>query len=157
MHCQTSYPDDALPRTEASRLLHLLDEYDRAIKSIRLPFEGDPEVLRVSLEKSLVQAAGISANKPAVPIAKRLKTKLISAIEDAERSANEWQAFKQEAPSWNPAGKLFKALEDILESDRLRRCRSWEPRVPTPRLMSFEPPSHHLGSRCAGCPRVDCA
>jgi hypothetical protein len=118
------YPGDRVSREETAELLRLLDEYDRAAASIRLPFREDDEVLRVGLDTSLLEASRLVASEAGGPVARRLRGELLSATEEAERAAREWEALRREVSAWSPPGKLFWALKTVLSPGRMAEVQS---------------------------------
>jgi hypothetical protein len=119
------YPGDVFSPDESSELLRLLDEYDQAAASINFPFEGDREVLRVTLDTPLINASGIMVNRPTSAVSKSVKDELRSAVENAERSLREWEGLKQEATVWSPSGKFISALTRTLNTSRMAELLSF--------------------------------
>jgi nucleotide-binding universal stress UspA family protein len=121
---RASYPGEKVSQDETAELLRLLDEYDRAVASIRLPFKEDDEVLRVGLDTSLLEASGVTESDGGVPLAGRIKNELLSAVEEAERAAREWDVLRREVSIWSPPGKFVGGLKTILSAGRMAEVQS---------------------------------
>jgi nucleotide-binding universal stress UspA family protein len=121
---RASYPGEEVSQDETAELLRLLDEYDRAVASIRLPFKEDDEVLRVGLDTSLLEASRVAESERGVPLAGRIKNELLSAVDEAERAAQEWDVLRQEVGIWSPPGKLVGGLKTILNAGRMAEVQS---------------------------------
>jgi len=116
----TSYPGEVFNRKDASQLMRLLDDYDTAVASLRFPFETDPDVLRVALDTSPLEASGIAIrDRAAVPI-ELAKSRVIEAVTDAETSVKQWPSVKREAVVWSPAGSLCSSLSRVVQARRLK-------------------------------------
>lgn len=113
-----AYPGEIFSRKDASDLLRLLDDYDKAVASVRFPFETDAEMLRVALDTSLFNASEIPRSEPPLSAVKRAKTELIEAVTNAEKSVAEWEAVKNEASAWSPVGLLCTSLSQIVNTSR---------------------------------------
>jgi hypothetical protein len=116
----TLYPGEVFSKKDASQLLRLLDDYDAAVASLRFPFETDPEVLRVALDTSPLEAFGIAAGDRAAVRLELAKSKVIAAVTKAETSVKQWPSVKREAVGWSPAGSLCSALSQIVPERRFK-------------------------------------
>jgi hypothetical protein len=110
-----AYPGEVFTRDEATHLMMLLDEYDRAVTSLRLPFEDDPAVMRVSIPESLAEIAGIKTRGREDP-----RATVAQAIANAESSVSEWPAVKAAVSVWNPSGLLCASLHKVLSPKRFQ-------------------------------------
>ena len=119
-----SYPGDVLSASETSELSRLLDEYDRAVRSIEFPFQHDPEVLRIGLETTLYEASGLSADERSPLATLRLQDELLKTSRESDRLAEQWHSIRTEARNWSPAGKLLIAMKNALDSTRLSNVLS---------------------------------
>jgi hypothetical protein len=81
-----AYPGEMFSRKDADDLLRLLDDYGKAVASIRFPFETDAEMLRVALDTSLLNALERYESDPPLSAVKLAKTELIEAVTNAEKS-----------------------------------------------------------------------
>jgi hypothetical protein len=113
------YPSKKISRKKVTDLLELLEDYDRAAASIKLPFETDREVLMVSLDASLPDATGIALEGLSSSPVSRAKAELANAVQAAERSFDEWNDVKTESSKWNPVGRLLEALGQTLPAARM--------------------------------------
>jgi hypothetical protein len=114
----TPYPGDTFSRDEVSHLLQMLDEYGEAINSLRFPFIGDRNVLRVALQMSLSAASGMVTDK-SLSSSSRVKDELAEALADAENSRNAWDSIRQGSAEWSPACEFVRSLTEITAVDRL--------------------------------------
>jgi len=119
-----SYPGDVMTASATAELSRLLDEYDRAVRSIEFPFQHDPEVLRIGLETTLYEASGLSADERTSLATVRLRDELLETRRENERLAEQWSSIRTEARNWSPAGKLLIAMKNALDSTRLSNVLS---------------------------------
>jgi len=112
------YPSAKLSQKETVELLDSLEEYDRAVSSITLPFESEPDVLRISLDISLPDATGIRLEDSSSPVI-AARAKLVDAVQSAERSRVEWTTVRAESSKWNPVGRLLEVLRQVLPATRM--------------------------------------
>lgn len=117
-----SFPSRVVCRDDAMKLLNLLDDYERAVKSLVLPFERDSEVLRLSLDISLNRLTR-SVLEPEISPDARAKDDLLKAAADAEEAMRRWGSVKSEAIDYSPAGKLCCVLWSTLSPSRLEELR----------------------------------
>ena len=114
-----SYPGEIFSRKDSSQLMQLLDNYDSAIRSLRFPFETDPDVLKVTLDTLLLGASGITIRDRYEAPIELAKSKVISAVTEAETSARQWPSVKREVATWSPVGLLCSSLSQVVGASRL--------------------------------------
>jgi hypothetical protein len=103
---------------EVVQMMRKLDEYELAVRSLKLPFDSDNEVLRINPNVPLVEAADLRSDCSDPP-SKLARHQITDAITKAEGSIKKWSSFQREASEWTPGGALYRALAEVLAPDRL--------------------------------------
>ncbi len=119
------FPGEKIPREAATKLMSLVDEYERATSSIHLPYALDPDVMVVEPDHPLLAAAGLATQDARAPgVGEVARSNLRSAMHQLTRARVEWREKRREASGFGPASVLWMALQRSVDATRLRELLS---------------------------------
>ncbi|MDB4922914.1 toll/interleukin-1 receptor domain-containing protein [Mucilaginibacter sp.] len=112
------YPDTKFDRQEITLLLEKLDQYKEIISGFTFPFEDDPELLRIDLDRSVASVIGIQQDNDARKKADQLKREIHETIAGNDALLSSWGNKKVEMFGLSSAGQLILAITAIATTER---------------------------------------
>ena len=114
------FPGKKIDTKLTSKLLKELEDYENAVNEIKYPYQKDPFIISVPIQKYITDAILIS-NYDVAKVSRKdeLRKLLLKAIEDAKESQQEWPKVQKESLEFNPVSALCSSLKNIVGIEKL--------------------------------------